>query len=115
MSTNQQYVLNKDRNRDAEINDIPTLSVNHAMPWVEKYRPSCFEDIVLEPMNRTILSNILKTNYFPNLLFYGPPGTGKTTTIINLVNAYQEKLMLKLLHFLLSSLIQINFYMIINN
>jgi len=26
------------------------------------------------------------------LLFYGPPGTGKTTTIINLVNAYQEKL-----------------------
>jgi len=62
------------------------------MPWVEKYRPSCFEDIVLDPMNRTILSNILKTNYFPNLLFYGPPGTGKTTTIINLVNAYQSKL-----------------------
>jgi replication factor C subunit 3/5 len=26
------------------------------------------------------------------LLFYGPPGTGKTTTIINLINAYQEKL-----------------------
>jgi replication factor C subunit 3/5 len=67
-------------------------SVNHAMPWVEKYRPSCFDEIVLEPMNRTILSNILKTNYFPNLLFYGPPGTGKTTTIINLVTAYQSKL-----------------------
>jgi DNA polymerase III delta prime subunit len=67
-------------------------TVNNAMPWVEKYRPSCFDEIVLEPMNRTILSNILKTNYFPNLLFYGPPGTGKTTTIINLVNAYQAKL-----------------------
>ena len=26
------------------------------------------------------------------MLFYGPPGTGKTTTIINLINAYQEKL-----------------------
>ena len=26
------------------------------------------------------------------MLFYGPPGTGKTTTIINLVNAYQSKL-----------------------
>jgi replication factor C subunit 3/5 len=62
------------------------------MPWVEKYRPSCFEHIVLEPMNRIILSNILKTNYFPNLLFYGPPGTGKTTTIMNLVTAYQSKL-----------------------
>jgi DNA polymerase III delta prime subunit len=67
-------------------------TVNNSMPWVEKYRPSCFDEIVLEPMNRTILSNILKTNYFPNLLFYGPPGTGKTTTIMNLVNAYQSKL-----------------------
>ena len=66
-------------------------TTNDAMPWVEKYRPSCFDEIVLDPMNRTILSNILETNYFPNLLFYGPPGTGKTT-IINLVNAYQSKL-----------------------
>ena len=74
--------------------DVATTSysITNAMPWVEKYRPSCFDDIVLDPMNRTILSNILKTNYFPNLLFYGPPGTGKTTTIINLVNAYQSKL-----------------------
>lgn len=71
--------------------DAP-YSKNDAMPWVEKYRPSCFDEIVLDPMNRTILSNILETNYFPNLLFYGPPGTGKTTTIINLVNAYQSKL-----------------------
>jgi len=66
--------------------------VNESMPWVEKYRPSCFDEIVLDPYNRIILSNILKTNYFPNLLFYGPPGTGKTTTIINLVNTYQSKL-----------------------
>jgi replication factor C subunit 3/5 len=72
--------------------EVQTYSINNAMPWVEKYRPSCFDEIVLDPMNRTILSNILKTNYFPNLLFYGPPGTGKTTTIINLVNAYQSKL-----------------------
>jgi replication factor C subunit 3/5 len=28
---------------------------------------------------------------FPNLLFYGPPGTGKTTTIINMINDYQQK------------------------
>jgi replication factor C subunit 3/5 len=46
---------------------------------------------VLDPLNKTILKNIIETSYFPNLLFYGPPGTGKTTTIINLVNAYQEK------------------------
>lgn len=36
------------------------------------------------------MENALRLNYFPNLLLYGPPGTGKTTTIINLVNEYQE-------------------------
>jgi len=60
-------------------------------PWVEKYRPTKFEDIVLEPLNKTLLTNIIETNNFPNLMFYGPPGTGKTTTIINLINSYQEK------------------------
>ena len=60
--------------------------------WVEKWRPTNFDGIVLDPLNKQILKNIINTSYFPNLLFYGPPGTGKTTTIINLVNAYQEKL-----------------------
>ena len=65
--------------------------MNINSPWVEKYRPNKFEDIVLEDSNRTILNNIIDTNNFPNLLFYGPPGTGKTTTIINIINKYQEK------------------------
>jgi DNA polymerase III delta prime subunit len=59
-------------------------------PWVEKYRPTKFDDIVLDPLNKVIMENILKKNYFPNLLLYGPPGTGKTTTIMNLVDTYQE-------------------------
>jgi replication factor C subunit 3/5 len=59
--------------------------------WVEKYRPANFDDIVLDPLNRKIMENIINQNYFPNLLLYGPPGTGKTTTIINLVNRYQDK------------------------
>jgi DNA polymerase III delta prime subunit len=62
------------------------------IPYVELYRPKHFEDIVLDPLNKQILKNIIETSYFPNLLFYGPPGTGKTTTIINLINAFQEKL-----------------------
>jgi replication factor C subunit 3/5 len=62
------------------------------MPWVEFYRPVNFDDIILDPLNKQIFKNIIETGYFPNLLFYGPPGTGKTTTIINLVNSYQEKL-----------------------
>ena len=62
------------------------------IPFVEAYRPTKFEDIVLDPLNKKILKNIIETSYFPNLLFYGPPGTGKTTTIINLINSYQAKL-----------------------
>ena len=60
-------------------------------PWVEKYRPQKFDDIILGRVNKIILQNILKDDSFPNLLFYGPPGTGKTTTIINLINNYQDK------------------------
>jgi DNA polymerase III delta prime subunit len=67
------------------------ISNNEFCPWVEKHRPKRFNDIVFDRLNKTILQNILDTGYFPNLLFYGPPGTGKTTTIINLINTYQQK------------------------
>ena len=66
--------------------------MNSGFVWVEKYRPCQFDDIVLDPLNRQILKNVIDSSYFPNLLFYGPPGTGKTTTIINLITAYQVKL-----------------------
>ena len=36
-------------------------------PWVEKYRPTDFDDIVLDSINKTILNNIIKTKKFPNL------------------------------------------------
>ncbi len=70
---------------------INTLDSNKiSIPWVEKYRPNTFESIILNDNNKLIFKNILKTGIFPNLLFYGPPGTGKTTTIINLINKYQN-------------------------
>jgi DNA polymerase III delta prime subunit len=61
------------------------------VPWIEKYRPTKFETIVLDPINRKLFKNIIDQKHFPNLLFYGPPGTGKTTTVINLINEFQEK------------------------
>ena len=60
-------------------------------PWIEKYRPQDIEDVLLDNCNKTIINNIIKKEYFPNLLFYGPPGTGKTTTILNLINEYFKK------------------------
>ena len=63
---------------------------NENLPWIEKYRPNSFDEIVLDPINRQIFQNILKTRYFPNLLFYGPPGTGKTSTILNLIQDWNR-------------------------
>ena len=65
-------------------------SKDNTIPFVEKYRPTIFDDIVLDEISRTILDNIVKTGEFPNLFFYGPPGTGKTTTIMNLIDTYQN-------------------------
>jgi DNA polymerase III delta prime subunit len=61
-----------------------------SIPWIEAYRPNNFDNVVLDPYNKQLLQNIISSKHFPNLLFYGPPGTGKTTTIINLINRYQE-------------------------
>lgn len=60
------------------------------IPWVEKYRPTIIDDIILDKYNKILFNNIIKDNIFPNLLFYGPPGTGKTTTIINIINEYNK-------------------------
>ena len=60
------------------------------IPWVEKYRPSLIDDIILDKNNKNIFNNIINTTIFPNLLFYGPPGTGKTTTIINIINQFNK-------------------------
>lgn len=62
--------------------------MSNILPWIEKYRPSDLNSIVLSNENRYIFNNIIKDKYFPHLLLYGPPGTGKTTTIINLINEY---------------------------
>ena len=55
--------------------------------WVEKYRPSILDDIVLSDSNRAILTAFLKNKEIPNLLFSGHAGIGKTTTSKVLINA----------------------------
>ena len=35
------------------------------IPWVEKYRPQHFKDIVLDKYNKILLENIVKKEYFP--------------------------------------------------
>jgi DNA polymerase III delta prime subunit len=65
--------------------------MEHSIPFVEKYRPTTLNDVVLNSNNRSIFNNILKQDNFPNILIYGPPGTGKTSTIMALIKEYNNK------------------------
>ncbi len=49
----------------------------HALPWVEKYRPSSLDELIAHDDIRNILRQLISTKKLPHLLFYGPPGTGK--------------------------------------
>ena len=62
-----------------------------SIPWVESYRPTNFDNVVLDPLNKKIMKNIIDSSYFPHLLLYGPPGTGKTSSVMILINEYHKK------------------------
>jgi len=51
------------------------------LPWVEKYRPTTLEEMVLDEKLYGKLSQITHSN-MPNIILHGPPGTGKTTTAL---------------------------------
>lgn len=54
-----------------------------ATPWVDKYRPCEFEDVVGNPKTVQILRNLVdhRRGAIPNLLICGPSGCGKTLCV----------------------------------
>ncbi|XP_044255243.1 replication factor C subunit 2 [Tribolium madens] len=64
-----------------ESSQIPLKKTDN-LPWIEKYRPQTFQEIVGNEDTTTRLSVIAKQGNLPNLIIAGPPGVGKTTTIL---------------------------------
>jgi len=58
--------------------------MSYNLPWIEKYRPQCFEDITGNIQNIKTIRNMINNNSLPHLLLYGPSGSGKTSLILNL-------------------------------
>ena len=56
--------------------------VNIDIPWVEKYRPKSFEQIVSQNVAINSLKDFVKNGNMPHMIFTGPAGTGKTSTAL---------------------------------
>ncbi|CAK9301274.1 unnamed protein product [Gordionus sp. m RMFG-2023] len=52
------------------------------LPWIEKYRPKNFDEVIAHKDIIETIHKFIKENKLPHLLFYGTPGTGKTSTIL---------------------------------
>lgn len=64
---------------------------NIKLPWVEKYRPTMSNEILLDPFIKKKIDNIVAEKSIPNMIITGEPGTGKTSTIICLAEEIYGK------------------------
>ena len=60
-------------------------------PWVEKYRPHTFKDIVSQNLAINNLEEFTLSGNIPHMIFTGPAGTGKTSTALIIAKTVIKK------------------------
>lgn len=70
----------------SQVGSSGSKTVSH-LPWIEKYRPITFSDVVGNEDTVSRLAVFAHTGNAPNIIIAGPPGVGKTTTILCLARA----------------------------
>lgn len=75
---------NNKKNKNMEkSDDMCHQKYKIGVPWIEKYRPTHFNDVELDPIIKHKLNKIINNEIeMSNVIFVGNPGTGKTTTIL---------------------------------
>jgi replication factor C small subunit len=58
------------------------MSIDLEIPWVEKYRPKDFDDIVSQNLAINNLKEFVERGNMPHMIFAGPAGTGKTSAAL---------------------------------
>ncbi|MFX1425904.1 MAG: AAA family ATPase [Promethearchaeota archaeon] len=81
------------------------------IPWVEKYRPKVFNDIVSQNIAIINIKEFIKKPDMPHMIFAGPAGTGKTSTALIIVKSFlkDEEISTNLLEVNASDTVRIDF------
>ncbi|KTW26094.1 replication factor C subunit 4 [Pneumocystis carinii B80] len=65
-----------------EENKVFNVNPDEELPWIEKYRPMCLEDIMGNEETIERLKVISVNGNMPHIMISGMPGIGKTTSVI---------------------------------
>ena len=81
------------------------------IPWVEKYRPQTYDEIVSQSIAINNLKMFVKSTDIPHLILTGPAGTGKTSTALIIARHFlkEEELDTILLELNASDTVRIDF------
>jgi replication factor C subunit 2/4 len=83
------------KNTEISTSEVEITINKSNLPWIEKYRPKTFDDIILDPVLKNKLMNLVSMNMLSNIIITGTSGTGKTSTTLCLArmilgNKYNE-------------------------